>query len=93
MMLGVSVGVVVVGWVGIVYVLSSATSTYNSMTAWTSLVGVLSSGSISAMLEILKSSASTAYFTMLLAFISSTLWKRLKRVLVGYSDALTFSSY
>jgi hypothetical protein len=73
MMLGVSVGVVIVGWVGIVYVLSSATSTYNSMTAWTSLVGVLSSGSISAMLEILKSSASTAYFTLLLAFISSTL--------------------
>ena len=93
MMLGVSVGVVVVGWVGIVYVLSSATSTYNSMTAWTSLVGVLSSGSISAMLEILKSSASTAYFTLLLAFISSTLYKRLKRVVVGYSDALTFSSY
>lgn len=93
MMLGVSVGVVVVGRVGIVYVLSSATSTYNSMTAWTSLVGVLSSGSISAMLEILKSSASTAYFTLLLAFISSTLYKRLKRVVVGYSDALTFSSY
>ena len=92
-MLGVSVGVVVVGWVGIVYVLSSATSTYNSMAAWTSLVGVLSSGSISAMLEILKSSASTAYFTLLLAFISSTLYKRLKRVVVGYSDALTFSSY
>ena len=49
MMLGVSVGVVVVGWVGIVYVLSSATSTYNSMTAWTSLVGVLIRGSKSAM--------------------------------------------
>jgi hypothetical protein len=89
----VSVGGEGVYIVGCVCDRSSATPACRSMIAWTSLVGVLISGSISAMWDILKSSTSTAYFTLVSALISSSLGMWVNLLGGYYSYACTLSSY